>query len=483
VGCAQVPLSADVQSPALVARGSSPEGSEIAQIGFSETVPPGRPTTLPAPVVHPANGAPAEHPANVLPINLDTVFRLACDQNGQILLAREKLQEAFANRDLADKAWLPDLFVGLGYYRHEGGIQDFQGNLLHSSFGSMFAGLEVHGRLDLREAVFLRIDAERKIWQQRGELSRLTSEQLLDAATTYIDLLAAKEGEAVSRDTENRLRKVLEKAENLAKTEGATQVEVPRIRAQLLGQEQVTRQMQKSARAASAKLAQLLGLDPCADLVPLDRELIPFTLVDAGASVHDLVSKALADGPGVRELEGLLNLVQSSQDKAQGPGRFIPIFELRMAEGAFGAGPGDSLAWDNRFDITLQAKWNLTNLATACERRRLAQSRIQQVHLSYANLRSQLSLGIQEAYEESASTREQIVLARKQIERAEESYKLSWSRLVNLIMGSSPSEVLLSAQAVAGARVNYLNALRDYNRAQLRLLVLTGTARCAQDGH
>ena len=40
-------------------------------------------------------------------------------------------------------------------------------------------------------------------------------------------------------------------------------------------------------------------------------------------------------------------------------------------------------------------------------------------------------------------------------------------------MGSSLSEVLLNLQALGGAQLNYLNAIRDYNKAQLRLLIFT----------
>ena len=60
----------------------------------------------------------------------------------------------------------------------------------------MFTGVDLHGELDLREATFLRVSAERKAVQQRGELSKVTSETLLEAATTYLDLLTAQPGDA-----------------------------------------------------------------------------------------------------------------------------------------------------------------------------------------------------------------------------------------------------------------------------------------------
>ena len=63
-----------------------------------------------------------------------------------------------------------------------------------------------------------------------------------------------------------------------------------------------------------------------------------------------------------------------------------------MAEGAFGAGPGSQLAWDNRWDLGLHVKWNLTEAVTARDRRRLADAQIQQTRLGYQELRAKLDL-------------------------------------------------------------------------------------------
>src|SRR5262249_9095638 len=95
LGCTQVPLSTAAHAQPVVARGSSPEGGDVARIGFSESAPTGAasPKWIASDDDAPAaSGVPTLPDVKLLPINLDTVFRLACDQNGQILLAREKLQ-------------------------------------------------------------------------------------------------------------------------------------------------------------------------------------------------------------------------------------------------------------------------------------------------------------------------------------------------------------------------------------------------------
>jgi outer membrane protein TolC len=117
----------------------------------------------------------------------------------------------------------------------------------------------------------------------------------------------------------------------------------------------------------------------------------------------------------------------------------------------------------------------VTELITSRERKRLIDLKIQQAHLGHHDLVAKLTLGVQEAIEATQSSQDQVVAATQQIKHAEESYNLSDLRLRENVKGRSPSEVLLAVRALIGARVGYLNAIRDHNKAQLRLLVLTGT--------
>ncbi len=62
-----------------------------------------------------------------IPINLDTVLRLAEEKNSRIELARERVNESLLESQLASRAWLPQVYAGVGYFRHEGGIQNEDG--------------------------------------------------------------------------------------------------------------------------------------------------------------------------------------------------------------------------------------------------------------------------------------------------------------------------------------------------------------------
>jgi outer membrane protein TolC len=410
-----------------------------------------------------------------IPISLDIVFRLAEDGNAQIALAREKLNASDVESQLAAKAWLPDVYGGIGYYRHEGGIQNPDGTFIHSSFGALFPALEIKSELDVREAAYKRVDACRKVWQQRGELSKVTNETLLDAAITYVDLLTARRGEAVGRELEKYQTDLLNYAKKLLDpNDRSATVLVESIQAEMAARHQALARLHQQGDAASAKLAYLLGLGPDAVLVPVDVTLAPIDLVDVSAPVGELVSRALATGPGVRELEGLLNLIQDSLAKASGPGRLLPSFRVCLTEGAFGAGPGSRLDWDNRLDLGLQARWNLTEFVTAREKRRLAESGLRQAQLSYQDLRGKLTLGVQEAREAILSGRDQIKQGAEQIKHASETYRLSDLRLKEKAPGATTNDVLQSIRGLELAHFGYLTALSAYNKAEVRLLLLLG---------
>jgi hypothetical protein len=177
-------------------------------------------------------------------------------------------------------------------------------------------------------------------------------------------------------------------------------------------------------------------------------------------------------------MEGLLATIQDALEKSKGPGKYLPVFEVRALEGVFGAGPGDDMKWDNRFDLGLQARWNLGDFATAQTKARIAHSKLRQVHLTYQDLRAKLSAGVQEARESSLSGKEQIRLSADQLKHATESYRLSKLRLKENVRGSSPTEVLGTLQNLAQAQVSHLTAINAYDKAQLRLMLLLGPSAC-----
>jgi outer membrane protein TolC len=443
----------------------------------STPAPPPAPLAIVQPVKHESLPSPLLiHESPLIPINLDTVMRLAEDQNRQIALAREKLN-ASEIEQLTAKSWLPDVYAGIGYYRHEGAIQNEDGTITRSSFGTLFPGLTICTEYDVKEATFRRVDATRKTWQDKAEVTKVTYDTLLDAATTYIDLLAARRGETVGEEIGKYQDALLTRAEKL-NTDGSMKFLVEAIKTEIAGRKQAMAKLHQQGDAASMKLSYLLGLPHTTQLVPTDHSFAPIDLVDASPPVDELIHQAVTNGPGVHEMEGLLDTIHGGIAELEGPKKYMPTVGLNAVEGDFGGGPGASMTWGNRFDIGLTAKWNLTEFITARQKRQLAQSKMAQAQLSMDDLQAKLALGVQEARSAILSGQEQVVSSGDMVKHASETYRLSDLRLNTGAPNSSIVEVEQAIRGLELAHVNYLQAIRDYDKAQIRLMLLLGPAAC-----
>ncbi|MBY0231903.1 MAG: TolC family protein [Gemmataceae bacterium] len=437
------------------------------------------PAAQPAPPAQVAHAAPTYAPAAVgeVSVSLDAVFRLAEAHNPRIGQAREKLNETLLARQAECDRWLPNTYVGLAYYRHEGGIQQENGTLLHSSTGALVPGLNIQSEWDLRESTFRALDAQRRQYQDQGELARIDNEVLLDAATTYLDLLTARRAEAVAQELERQERRLLPRSEKRAEKEPAYRPELENVQATLAGRQALIAKLRQQGNAAMLKLAYLLGLPPGTTLVPMDRVVVPLDLVDVSPPTEALVARAMDTGPGVADLNGILNVIQTGLDKSYGLHNLLPTVQLNIFEGAFGAGPGGQLAFDNRFDVAVNLRWNVAELGQTEAKRRQARSRQAQTMYALNELRGKLALGVQEGKDAVLHGREQIGLNAEEVRRRSEGYRLSDQRLEKGAQGASTTEVLMSLRGLEQAHFNYLQAIAAHNKAQVRLLMLVGSPK------
>ena len=393
---------------------TAPERSEsggLRTVGYQEVVAP---TTAPN-VVGSARPAVVEAAPRIVSIDLDTVLSTTVAQNLQIVLARKKADEALAAADCCG--------CGLAkLLRHDSGASDTDGD-------------EGPGRKGGGHGAACRIKAKAQYWQRRAELARTTNETLLDAGNTYFDLLTARRGEAVARELEKYQLDLLSRAEKLAKDERSAVSLVESIRAELAGRTQVLAKLRQQGDAAAAKLVYLLELPAGSQVVPVDATLNTVELVDATQPVQALVARAQAEGPGVRELEALIGVIQEGIDQAGGLKGRLPSVQCQV---------------------------------------KLASARLEETRLALQDTRAKLALGVQEARSAILSGRDQIRSGSEQIRHAAETYRLSDKRLKENAPGGSTTEVLQAIRGLELAHFNYLTAVAAYDKAEVRLLLLLG---------
>src|SRR5207248_10966577 len=66
------------------------------------------------------------------------------------------------------------------------------------------------------------------------------------------------------------------------------------------------RQALEQQRVASARLSQVLHLDPAIELIAQDSELVPLRLMDTNAALDALIKQTLASRPELKASQSLL---------------------------------------------------------------------------------------------------------------------------------------------------------------------------------
>lgn len=339
-------------------------------------------------------------------VNLDSVLRRTMQDNAAILVARERVNESQIALDAALTSCLPEA---------------------------------------LRKDTFKKPAAEALVWRRRGELRKVELENLQEAANTYFDWLTAMRGEKVAHELIKHEEKLLTNAQKLAQSIKPVQAIVEAIETAVNGRRQFILHTHQQGEAAAVKLAYLMGSN---DGVPTTRETLqPMDRVDTSVPVEVLVRQAQNNGPGVRELQGLIASIQQGIDQAR-------VAQCLCAH---------------------------TGAVLVCARLQMAQSQLQQAQLSLVNLQIKLRAGVEAAFSAILSGREQIDLAAKAIDHAKETYRIMDSRLppmeppADALRHRTYQGVLNSIRQLSQARANYVTAVSNYNKAQARLLLLLGT--------
>src|SRR6266849_9952352 len=109
------------------------------------------PQDAPNPKLPPPKASPGETP---LPINLPTALQLAGSGPLDIAVASERIRVAAAQLDRADVLWLPTVYLGADYYRHDGQIQETPGNVFGTSRTSFMVGAGPSAVFAVSDAIF-----------------------------------------------------------------------------------------------------------------------------------------------------------------------------------------------------------------------------------------------------------------------------------------------------------------------------------------
>jgi outer membrane protein TolC len=430
------------------------------------------------------HGAAGPHAADgrpVYPTDFGSALMTAGGQNPRIGYAQGRIQEAFAELQQAQVLWLPDIRMGGNYNRHDGRIQEVGGRVIDVSRSAFYQGFGARAvgagsptvpglwaQFHLADACIQPRIAGQLAAARNHAAAATTNDVLLETALAYLDLLEAMQLQAISAETLRRATELAELTASFAEEGQGTQADADRARTELTFRQNDVEQAAEGVAVASARLAQLLSIDPAACIAPQEPTVVPIDLVPCESDPHDLVAVGLSNR---HELAESRHLVAAACERLrrEKTAPLVPSIILGASYGGFGGGRNAFVGdYSDRFDLDAVAYWEVRNLCFGEQAARTkAAAAIQQAQATVVRQMDLVAREVVEAHAQAQARRRQIAVAERGIESAENAYRRDLERIRE---GQGlPIEALQSLQALDAARREYLRAVVDYNEAQFRL--------------
>lgn len=433
--------------------------------------------------------APPEAGDQSLPINLATALRLSNARPLIVAAAQERVQIAAAQLQRANVLWTPSINLGADFYRHDGAVQVFQGNIVSNSRNTLLLGAGPQAWFAVTDAIFLPLAARQVVAARTAEVQAARNDSLLLVAEAYFHVQQSRGNLAGLLDTVRRSKEFVAKTQELAR--GFTSpFEINRARTQLENLEQLSVEARERWRLASADLTRILRFNPGALIQPVEPPHLQVTIVDKEIHVDELIRVGLVNRPELAAQQALVRAaIERLRQERMRP--LTPSVVLQgaatpgntLAGGLFGSGLNSSLSqFQSRSDFDMQLIWQLENLGLGNRARineRRAEQRLSVVELF--KVQDHVAAEVAQAYAQVVSAESRIKLARTGLAQAIDSLDGNVRGLAQtirtgdvLVLVTRPQEVVQALDALALSYENYFRSTAEYNRAQFRLFRAIG---------
>jgi outer membrane protein TolC len=430
----------------------------------------------------------------VEPIDLANALKLTGARELDIAIARQRILEAAAALTQARALWLPSLFYGPSWYRSDGQIQTVNGQVQTIDRSALFVGgtaamantiqgpppgtgiPSVNGMtsvLRLSDAVFEPMAARRQYEANRAGLVTATNNSMLQVAEAYFNLQGATGRLAIAREAAANAEALSAITAAYARLGQGLEADHRRALTEVKHRRRDANLASGQLLVASANLVRLLVLDPTVVLAPVEPPECIIRLVPDEVPLNDLLNQGMRDRPELASAEYEIQaaFIRRKQARLR---PFVPSVFFTYAGGGLGGGANAFFGnFGARGDAEVGLFWELQNLGftdVAIMRRRAAELNI----ASLEKYRTQTRVGadVVASFETRQAAARQIEDARETLVEALDSLRLNFLNIrqgAELPRATRPIEVLQPIQALAQGRLDYLDSVLSYNRAQFQL--------------
>lgn len=448
-----------------------------------------------------ARGIPLLLGPESAPIDLPAALRLAGVKNPQILIARQRVVESVAQRMLFASMILPSLNFGGSYDVHNGNLQQSGGNILRVDRNSLYLGLGAYAiaagtvnipglvyDLTVSEALFNGLSALQTVQQAKFNVRVRENEITRDVAVSYNRLLGAAGRSAVRRNILEQADEVKRLTSAFAKAGKGRQSDAERASSDYRLMHSVYLEAEGNVLLASARLAQLLCLPPDVRLCPLEKRLLPVSLVPPPICLRELIAIGLLNRPELGYAQATIRLAMLKLTAA----KLLPFSPQLIIGLSYGSeGGGSNLVhepegtepfaksdprfgnFNDRLDFDVVWFWSIQNFGV----RNLGLCREAKANLKIRELEMIGTMDMVREQVTSAHTQSQARFARMlSAEKAIETIRQSFEADLKQIKGGEglPIELLDSLRLLARAQEEYVDAIIEFNRAQIELYFALG---------
>jgi outer membrane protein TolC len=443
---------------------------------------------------------PPESPPTILkpevqPIDLTTALKLAGVQNPELNIARTRVLEAVAMRQLAAAYFLPSINPGVNYDSHTGNLQQSSGNILGVNRSAVYVGAGANAvaagaptipGVFLAENVGLGIYnylASKQTVQQREFIAVAVLNQIfLQVTWAYSELLRAEGRRAAQIQARDEASVIAKITRDYAAAGQGREADANRAVTQLARREALIQAAEAEVLTASARLCKLLNLDPSIRLHPTDAFVVPHPLVPDPIPVAELIALGLLNRP---ELGAQRAAIQAALMNLYGA-RILPFSPTTLIGFSAGGFAGGSNlvspvfgGMSGRTDLDVIAFWTIQNMGLGnIALIRFADAQLKVRQFEQIEILNRVRADVAEAYAKTHARYAQIGTYEDAVRSGHLAFHEDLDR--TLAMGADrprdvlPIELLNSFDLLANARIEYIDAIVDYNRAQFDMYVALG---------
>ncbi len=353
-----------------------------------------------------------------------------------------------------------------------------------------YAGAGLWGFISTTDAIYEPLVARQVLNARHWDVQSAKNDALLQTADAYFRVHQYRGMYAGALYTVARARDVVGRIAALSR-DLVQAFEVDRARNMLADLEQQAVSARQQWRVQSARLTQVLRLDPRAVVEPLEHDHVQITLIDPGRGLDDLMPIALTNRPELASRRALVEAAEVGvrREKARPliPNVVLSGFQspggMLIQGGIFGLGPNSSLnQWRGRDDISIQLMWQLENFGIG----NLARIKAQRGHESQAIIDFRRTQDMVAEEVNQAQARVQSAAARVvQADRALRTGIITLNGTIEglgqtsrfgdvLVLITRPQEAVYALQLLMRAFDEYFTTVAEYNRAQFELFHALG---------